>query len=91
VPGRRLKIVHDVAPPVTLSVERGVPLPPKSADRVIYPFGDMKIGDSFFAAGIAINRVSSAASLHGQRHGGRWTCRTVTEDGVRGTRCWRYE
>lgn len=55
-----------------------------------YPFAEMAIGQSFFSRARQ-QSVGSAAAQHSKRHsrGCKFTCRTVTEDGVRGTRCWR--
>jgi hypothetical protein len=63
-----------------------IPLPSISK----YPFGTMKVGQSFFTPDTA-HRVRSAAAAFGKKKGLRFACRIVTEEGIRGFRCWRIE
>lgn len=69
-----------------IKIDKNFP-PPFSGKARKYPFRDMEIGDSFFAE-IPVSRLSQAA--HNNRQEGRkYTSRTVTENGVKGTRIWR--
>ena len=74
-----------------LIVEDGVPMPDlhQGAGRPrIYPFADMKVGQSVFVDGGKLRgKEHGAARKHGQRHGKRFAVRTV--DG--GIRIWRVE
>lgn len=68
-------------------IQKNVPIPQnKIASK--YPFKDMEIGDSFFASGIPATYIS----LHSRMlRPMKFSCRTVTENGVRGLRVWRIE
>lgn len=80
------------APVAAIKIEKGVPMPnPKGGRPPVYPWRDMAVGDSF-AVPVPSGRGSaqrSAARLQAKRHGGRYTCRTRVEDGVRVVRIWR--
>ena len=65
-----------------IKIEAGIPLPPK---RHTYPFGEMKVGDSFFAENT--NSVRQGSARASKETGKKFTCRTV--DG--GVRAWRIE
>lgn len=76
-------------------IEGNVELPKRKGGRkngVVYPFAEMKVGDSFFAAGVS-NSVQTAASNFQRLHPGkRFATRTVDRDAMyltHGTRCWR--
>ena len=70
-----------------IKIEKSIPLPSRGRGRKpIYPFGDMDVGDSFAVSGLE-NRVTSAASWFGKRHGKKFTLRTNSETGE--TRVWR--
>lgn len=61
-------------------VDRGVPLPRK------YPFGDMRVGDSFLIPASAKRAsVTVAAKRFGDKHGMKFTVRKTDK----GYRCWR--
>lgn len=69
-------------------VEMSVPMPkPKNT----YPFSSMKAGDSFFVPDGGVNAICSAAKQWGRRNATNtmFRCRTRTENGVKGVRCWR--
>lgn len=69
-----------------IKIDKGVPCP--SRRNRIWPFPEMEIGDSFFAPG------KSGANLHVASRSApsfKFTTRTVTENGVKGTRVWRVE
>ena len=87
-----------------LPIEHGVPLPHdwrrRHADLLAAcPFGAMRPGDSFFVPlgelwGIeprsVMARVGYARKMWCSDHPGqRFSARKVTENGVRGVRCWR--
>ena len=66
-------------------IESGIPKPGWASHKCIYPFGDMKVGDSFLVTVEDAGKVSSAASKYGALHKKRFSTRTV--DG--GIRIWR--
>lgn len=72
----------------SFTVEDGVPIPDKRQPGrpSKYPFDTMEIGQSFFAPGIKVRKVGNAARHYRPK---RFRCRTVVENGIRGTRCWR--
>ena len=51
----------------------------------LYPWAEMKAGDSFFVPGKPIASVSPLASIRGRTHDEKYTCRSM--DG--GVRVWR--
>ena len=65
-----------------IKIEANVPLPPK---RHTYPFGEMNVGDSFFAENA--NSVRQASARMSREIDKKFTCRAV-EGGVR---AWRIE
>ena len=70
------------------TIENDHPAPePSRMGVAIYPFGGMKVGDSFKTKGDTrlINSLRTAAGAYGKRHGKKYTVRV--EDG--GARCWR--
>ena len=50
-----------------------------------YPWPFMRPGDSFYARGVRVEKISVAAVLYGQAHGTRYTCRSTPQ----GVRVWR--
>jgi len=70
----------------TIEITKGMPTP--RGRRAKYPFRDMEIGDSFFAAGSSVIGIHGCARRHRPM---RFTCRSVVEDGVAGIRVWRIE
>lgn len=75
---------------MTIEVEKGVPIPSKTAPHSKYPFSKMSIGDSFFAP-VNTPRIWGSISAYCKRHGGKFTARAVTENGVQGVRVWKLE
>jgi len=72
-----------------LQIESGIPIPPrrrKGGAQRVYPFGSMKVGDSFFVAGSA-SSPEAAAGLYARKHKMKFTARYV--DG--GVRIWRIQ
>jgi len=72
---------------MTFKIDKDVPIPQVLGQ---YPFEQMEIGDSFFAAGHTTNQIQNAASNH-RKKGKKFRSRRVTENGVEGTRIWRIE
>lgn len=68
-----------------IQLDRNIPLPEQRANR-IYPFREMAVGDSFFAAEASIVKLHAAARKYSDI---RVTCRTRIENGVKGVRVWR--
>jgi hypothetical protein len=72
-------------------INKGVPLPDTKSKKPIYPFRDMKVGDSFAVPMERQTGVRTAARYFTVRHEPEWEFRTfkVTEDGVFVMRVWR--
>jgi hypothetical protein len=77
-------------------IETGIPIPPKKMgkNQALYPYADLEIGQSFFAAprpGKSIRQtamyLSGMSAYYAKKTGRRFTSRTV-EGGVR---VWRFE
>lgn len=75
---------------MTFEIEKGILV---KCQRAKYPFGEMDIGDSFFAATAgdekARQRIQSAASHHSRTYDKRFITRHSIEGGVIGLRVWR--
>lgn len=65
-----------------IQIESDVPLPSRKPAK--YPFGKMKIGESFFAA-VDPKLLTNAAGGYGRSHNMKFAVRTVEG----GARCWR--
>jgi len=63
-------------------IEKNVPLVQIAGRPPVYPFLQMEIGDSFFAANVSRVRISNAAYVAGRVHSRTFKTRTV-EGGVR--------
>jgi hypothetical protein len=72
----------------SFEIEDGVPMPKAQLPGCPpkYPFDTMEIGQSFFAPGMKVKKVGNAARHYKPK---RFRCRSVIENGIRGTRCWR--
>lgn len=71
-------------------IDANIPIPPAKAGRPpVWPMANMQPGESAFIAGKTITRAANIARLHRIRKGWQFTCRTVTENGVKGVRVWR--
>lgn len=84
------KIITQTAYPI----DKGVPIPPinkayKGSTNPVYPWHRMEIGDSFFVGDARTNIVTRMACQTSARFPMKFTCRTLTENGVRGVRVWR--
>ena len=80
-----------------MKVDKDVPTPAVARGSGIgrvpkYPFRDMELGDSMFAAGEDGVRMWGSARTHSYRHKPfRVVARMVVENGVKGVRVWRVE
>jgi hypothetical protein len=67
-------------------IDEGVPLPPKrhgqKGGKLIYPFDELKPGDSFERPADQRNTVKAAATQYGKRHGKTFATR-ITGDTIR--------
>ena len=76
---------------MTYQIDKGVPLP--SHRGYMYPFREMQVGDSFFAACTSDNkpqvvgRVQSSMKSFARKYDQKYVTRSV--DG--GIRCWRIK
>ena len=70
-----------------MNIEKGIPIPYFAGSATRYPWDEMDVGDSMFAP--KPTSLASAATLAGKRRGWKFSARTVTENGVKGTRVWR--
>ncbi len=70
-------------------IEKNIPLAAKAGGRPrVYPFPQMKVGDSFYVnGGKTTGAVSAAACYHAKNRGGKFA---VREEG-KGVRCWRIK
>lgn len=76
---------------MNIKIEKGLPVPTKRSGPTKYPFADMTTGDSFFVAGANSSALWGSIWSYKNRHGGNFTARTVTENGVKGVRVWRVK
>jgi hypothetical protein len=71
---------------MTFEIEHNIPIPaPKT--RVVYPFSEMQVGDSFAIPQDRADRVRVAAINWGRNHGKKFR---VRKNGT-SARCWRVE
>ena len=74
-----------------IKIDKGIPIPAHNkGPKPKYPFAQMSIGDSFFAAE-SKNTLSAASYQRAKRLGAKYTMRATVEDGVTGYRVWRIE
>ena len=66
-------------------IESNVPVPVKRGKPSKYPFAQMAVGDSFFAAGVSRGRVGASAWTASKKYGHRYTTQAERD----GTRVWR--
>lgn len=74
-----------------ITIDKDVPMPSPAKPPPKYPWRSMAVGDSFFIAGLTVAKLASLAAWGRKATGYRFTCRTVTENGVAGVRVWRVE
>lgn len=72
---------------MSFAIETGVPIPKKGSSRLVYPFGKMNVGDSFFIPNGCANSLNSCARNALGR--GNYVIRKCTVSGVTGMRVWR--
>jgi hypothetical protein len=72
---------------MNITIERGIPIPPKASREAKYPFDALDIGDSFFVEGKAAKSFGSTIQAATKRTGFKFTFRAF-DDGVR---VWRTE
>ena len=79
-------------------IDKGVAIPKEGNNRTKYPFAAMSPGDSFLIVesdGRNTKQlrasISQAAIRHRRINSGRFTIRTVIENGINGVRCWRTD
>lgn len=66
-----------------ITIEKGIPIPNDGRGRIPkYPWNEMEVGDSFFAAGMTTKELGSSLVGARKRTGKNFTSRTV-EGGVR--------
>lgn len=84
-----------------MQIERGIAIPEivglSPGRKPKYPFADMEVGDSFSVhlnkpddkaeAKLEAARLSVSVAYHQRRYGGRFTVRTMLDEGV--VRCWK--
>jgi hypothetical protein len=78
--------------PTFYKVERGVPIPTRGSHHT-YPFGTMRVGDSFLVPVAKRKTVRSAAWLAGKRRGWKFKSRDDLDElgRLRGVRVWRVK
>ena len=86
-----MNVVSKIEPGTSFIVEKGIPIPPRKCGTgrpALYPFAEMKVGDSFAieSARKRQGRMCAIASDYGKRHGMRFTVRAIG-DGM--LRVWR--
>lgn len=75
-----------------MQIDKNVPVPSDIAGRGKRSiFADMVPGDSIFFPNDNITTIVSRAGawVRNSKNGWKFTSRTVTENGVKGVRCWR--
>jgi len=69
-------------------IDRDVPMPERVSK---YPFGDMEVGDSFFAPGKTTRQLQNAASHHRKNGMAFRSLSDTDENGTEGARIWRIK
>ena len=75
--------------PRLIAIERSVPVPDRTHTRGLYPWRQMKPGDSFAVGHISPHRLGNAARSFAAYHGNGWKFTTRTEG--HGARVWRIK
>lgn len=71
-----------------MNAQTEIPVPPVGRRRV-WPFAEMKVGESIFFPGITLLKATGASSSARNHHGFEFAHRTVIEGGAKGVRVWR--
>jgi hypothetical protein len=83
-----------------IKIDKNVPIPPGAGARAsVYPFEDMEVGDSFFAAGKTSDQLTNAGAHYRKKNGWGFSARNTEEMGIhpetgaeapiKGARIWR--
>lgn len=83
-----------------IKIDKDVPMPADAGKRAsIYPFQDMEVGDSFFAAGKTGDQLTNAGAHYRKKNGWGFSARNTEEVGIhpetgaqgviKGARIWR--
>lgn len=76
---------------MTFVIEENIPIPAaKRGPNGKYPFGEMKVWDSFWSCEKA-SILSAAARTYGKRKSKKFITRVETKGGIKGIRVWRVE
>ncbi|MDO8539492.1 MAG: hypothetical protein Q7S40_03560 [Opitutaceae bacterium] len=90
----KLKLMDEVKQTMQVTITHNVPLPPRLFCAAKYPFEEMKVGDSFFAAVLGA-RLAKNAEYYRKKGGGgldkKFSVRKAVENGIHGARIWRLE
>ena len=73
---------------MSFKIEKSVPMPDQGIGKPKYPFGDMEVGDSFWAP-VSSERLTNATSHWREKLGHKYSVRVEEQDGVSGARVWR--
>lgn len=76
-----------------IKIDNNVPIPANAGRRgkgSMYPFSEMEVGDSFFVSRPQKTMTGSVSSA-ARKNSAKYTTRSVTENGVSGTRVWRIK
>ena len=78
-------------PEPTIGYEIGIPIAARTIpSRRKYPFQQMPVGASIYLTGDdAAAKLKSASAAYVSRHGGEFTVRKLTKNGVVGARLWK--
>ncbi len=68
-----------------ITIDKNVPLPSRSK----YPYFDMEIGDSFFAAEGSSEKITGSWAYQKRRYGRKFSYRKWNENGNDGFRVWK--
>ena len=75
-----------------IPIDKGIPVAKDTRGKPRkYPMEDLEVGDSFFAEGRKSGDIGPVLARARKSTGRKFTSRTVTENGVIGTRVWRIE
>lgn len=77
---------------MTIKIDKDVPMPANAGSKShVYPFQNMEVGDSFFAAGKTGDQLTNAAAHYRKRNSWGFSCRNTVENEVKGARIWRIK
>ena len=74
---------------VKFTIDRGVPMPPVRGNKIIYPFDDMEVGDSFFVPNVEHGDITPQIAYRRRTRG--WARKFTTRKENGGIRVWRTE